>query len=770
MRLSPRTIAIAAVALAFTAARPATAAPLDGQKHWAFIPVKRPATPAAADPIWSRNPIDRFIRARMQASGIQPAPPADRRTLIRRLYLDLIGLPPAPADVQAFLDDTSPDALARVVDRLLARPQYGERWARHWMDVARYADTNGYERDGAKPNAWRYRDYVINALNDDKPYNRFVTEQLAGDELEGSDAACQIATTFMRLGTFDDEPADPDVDRYDQLDDVLGTAATAFLGVTLRCARCHDHKFEPFSQVDYYRMLSVFQPLKRPQLVRADLDRLVGTTAELSAYDVSLARADSESTQVWDRIQALAKPEIDSLFTAPDKAKPGKPAPKHTALPIEAVRAFQTESSKRSTSEQNLVKFFAKKLEDEVRSIAPPEVKAALEPLDARLAAIRAALPTEPPRAYIWYEDGPKAPETRVLKGGDPTRPAGTAIEPGVPAVLAAHQPDPPRPTARSSGRRLWLARWLTSPDNPLTARVIVNRVWQFHFVEGLCASSSDLGVMGDPPSHPALLDWLSAEFMESGWRLKHLHRLIVLSQTYQQSSAGAPANVAIDPDNELLARYPSRRLEAEVIRDSILSASGQLNPAMGGPGIYPTLPRTILEGQSMPGDGWGQSSQREQSRRSVYVFAKRSLAVPELDLLDAPDTTGSCERRVVSMTGPQALTFLNGAFIHEQARHFAARLIAEGGPKAADQVARAFALALGRPARADEAATALEFLDRQARQIATDAKIADPGASTAKPIAGAARPRLSPVEFERKALEAFCLVVLNTNEFVCSD
>ena len=228
--------------------------------------------------------------------------------MIRRLYLDLIGLPPTPDEVRRFLEDSSPGAVAEVVDELLARPQYGERWARHWLDVVRYADTNGYERDGAKPNAWRYRDYVVDALNQDKPYDRFVTEQLAGDEVKGSDAVSQIAATFMRLGTFDDEPADPAVDRYDQLDDVLGTAATAFLGVTLRCARCHDHKFEPFSQVDYYRMLAVFQPLKRPQLVRADLDRRVGTEAELAVYNAAVAQADAETAQIWDRIEALSRP------------------------------------------------------------------------------------------------------------------------------------------------------------------------------------------------------------------------------------------------------------------------------------------------------------------------------------------------------------------------------------------------------------------------------------------------------------------------------
>ncbi|MGP0062725.1 MAG: DUF1549 and DUF1553 domain-containing protein [Isosphaeraceae bacterium] len=721
-----------------------------GEPHWAFVPVARPELPPTSDPAWARNPIDRFVLARMEAEGVKPVGLADQRTLLRRLYLDLIGLPPTVNEVRRFLNDRSPEAVARVVDDLLARPQYGERWARHWLDVVRYAESNGYERDGTKPHAWRYRDYVIDALNQDKPYDRFVTEQLAGDEVEGSDASAQIATTFLRLGTWDDEPADPGVDRYDQLDDVLGTAATAFLGITLRCARCHDHKFEPFSQVDYYRMLAVFQPLKRPQDGRVDLDRPVGTKSELADYQAAHARAEAELAQVWERIEGLAGPEIDRLFAPPEKPKEGKPPEKRTTLPPELGKALQTEPSKRSEHQRNLVKFFGAPLEAEIRRIAPEEVKGALKVLDDRIAAIKAAQPKEPPHAYIWSEDGPKAAPTHVLKRGDPTRP-GDVVEPGVPAVLAAQQPGPPVPTATSTGRRLWLARWLTSPQNPLVARVIVNRIWQFHFGEGLVPSSNDLGVMGDPPSHPELLDWLANEFMASGWRLKPLHRMIVLSRTYQQSSHSSPQAAAIDPSATNLWRWRPRRLEAEVVRDSILSVSGRLNLRMRGPSFYPTLPREVLEGQSRPGEGWGRSGDREQSRRSIYIFAKRSLAVPELELLDAADTTSSCERRMVSTTGPQALTFLNGAFIYEQARHFAARLVAEAGEGPEAQVDRAFELALGRPARPEESRAALEFLAKQQRQIHDDA-------------AGANADALAD---RRKALEAFCLVVLNMNEFV---
>jgi hypothetical protein len=753
MRIARLAVFLAATFLAPSVAVRAMGAPPNTaakEKHWAFQPIRRPEVPEAAGSNESRNPVDRFVVARLRAEGVKPVGAADRRTLVRRLYLDLIGLPPSPDEVSAFLEDRSPNAVERLVDDLLSRPQYGERWARHWLDVVRYAETNGYERDGTKPEAWRYRDYVISALNRDKPYDRFLLEQLAGDEVEDSNASAQIATTFLRLGTWDDEPAEPKVDRYDQLDDILGTAATAFLGITLRCARCHDHKFEPFSQVDYYRMLAVFEPLKRPQDGRTELVRPVGTDRELAAYRADVAKAEGLLAGAWERIESLVRPEISQLLApaAAGAKADGKPL----KLPAEAVKALQTEPGKRSESMRNLVWFFSQQLEDAARAIAPPEVKAALVPLDQRVAALKKARPEPPAHAYIWSEDGPKGPLTHVLKRGDPTR-LGPAVEPGVPVVLASKQPDPPKPTSRSTGRRLWLGKWLTNPAHPLVARVIVNRIWQFHFGQGLVASSSDFGVMGDAPSHPELLDWLASEFVASGWQLKPLHRLIVLSRTYQQSAAFDARAAQLDANNVLLWHWRPRRLDAEVVRDAILAVSGGLNARMAGPSVYPTLPLEVLAGQSRPGEGWGKSDEREQCRRSVYVFAKRSLAVPELDLLDAPDSTSSCERRIVSTTGPQALTFLNGAFIQQQASHFAIRVRALAGPKPADQVAKAFSLALGRPPAPGESLAAIEFLAAQERQIKADADIE--------------KAKLDAAQAGQRALEAFCLVVLNMNEFV---
>ncbi|HEY7308604.1 MAG TPA: DUF1549 and DUF1553 domain-containing protein, partial [Gemmataceae bacterium] len=532
-----------------------------------------------------------------------------------------------------------------VVDRLLARPEYGERWGRHWLDVVRYAESNGYERDGAKPSAWRYRDYVLNAFNVDKPYDRFVQEQIAGDELPDWNAETQIATTFLRLGTWDDEPADPAIDRYDQLDDVLGVTATAFLGQTIRCARCHNHKFEPFSQADYYRLLAVFHPLKRPQVGRKELDWPVGNDADRAA---------------WKRRGETA------------------------------------------------------------------------------------------PKAYIWHEDGPKAPATRILKRGNPNL-AGEEVSPGLPAVLVRTPPPESTPLAHSTGRRLWLARWLTAKDNPLTARVMVNRVWMLHFGKGLAATPNDFGLMGEPPSHPKLLDFLAARFMAEGWTLKPLHRLLVLSNTYRTSAVSIGSAEEAGRRLSLFGSWRQRRLEAEAVRDSVLTIGGQLNAQMHGPSVYPPLPRAVLEGQSRPGDGWGKSDASQSARRSIYIFAKRSLAPPELELLDTPDNTSSCEQRMTSTTAPQALTLLNGAFMQEHAAHFAARLRREAGEDNAARIRLAFEFALCRRPSAGEQKLSEEFLTRQQQQIESDARAAGKPAEDARQM----------------ALAAFCLVLLNTNEFV---
>jgi hypothetical protein len=731
------------------------------QLHWAFRPLQPSATPGVSKTGWSRTAVDAFILNRLEKKGIQPASAADRVTLLRRVYLDLIGLPPAPQEQKAFLTDKSPDAYDRLVEGLLSRPQYGERWARHWLDVARYAESNGYERDGVKPHAWRYRDYVIDAFNKDKPYDRFVTEQLAGDEMEGSNAETQIATTFLRLGTWDDEPAELVKDRYDQLDDLVGTTATAFLGLTLRCARCHDHKFEPFTQKDYYRMLAVFEPLKRPQTDRKynkfgvliahpkELDRFVGTEAEIAAYHTATAAADTEVLLLEREIENLQNTVVKRLLTNKEKKNSWSTV---SALELtQTILAFRSEPDARSKEQKELVEKFNGGLEQEIRMQATEDERSQWDGWKKRIEEINRARPKEPPRAYIWYEDNPLPPPSHVLQRGEPGSP-GEVVQPGVPAVLTRVDLPPPTPSKRSAGRRLWLARWMTSPDNPLLARVLVNRLWQWHFGDGLVTTPNDFGVMGQPPSNQELLDYLASEFMQSGWSIKHLQRLIVKSSAFQMSSNWSERAAKIDPEDTLLWRWKPRRLEAEVIRDSMLTVAGQINLETGGPSIFPPIPASVMEAslsKRWP-SGWGKSDERQSARRSIYIFVKRAMAVPELEVLDTPDTTFSCEKRLVSTTGPQALMFMNGDFVQQQARRLAARLEREDDSDERGRISKAFELVLSRRPGDQEVIAAREFLAAQQRQIETEAKVARKDAGDSRHL----------------ALEAFCAVLLNTNEF----
>jgi len=712
--------------------------------HWAFAPPKRPSVPEVVGSEWVRTPVDAFIKSTLEKKGISPVAPADRRTLLRRASLVLTGLPPTPAETEAFLADESSDAYERLIDDLLDRPAYGERWARHWLDVVRYAESNGYERDGAKPHAWRYRDYVIEAFQKDKPFDRFMTEQLAGDELKDTDAESQIATTFLRLGTWDDEPADPRVDRYDQLDDVLGVASTTFLGLTIRCARCHDHKFEPFSQKDYYRLLAVFEPLKRPQEDRKEFDRLVGTEAELAAYRTAMEKADQAVNRLKRDIGKTRQALLDRLF---EKAADG-PEDLNFLNHAETVLAVQKDKKRRSDRQKKLVEKFEQLLEAAILREASEEEAGQLDEWNQQVEAIEAQRPEEPPRAYIWYEDTSIPPVTQLFARGDTTQPADV-VYPSTPTVLGRASLDPDDRPLYSTGRRRALARWMTSPENPLVARVIVNRVWQWYFGEGLVASENDFGVAGERPSHPELLDYLATELVQSGWSLKHLHRLIAKSATFRLSADWNESAAAKDPDNRLLWRWKPRRLEAEAVRDSMLAVSGGLNRKQGGPSIFPELPQAVLDGQSRPGLGWDTSDAEESARRSVYIFIKRSVAVPELEMLDVPDNTSSCESRRVSITGPQALTFLNGDFTHAQAKRLAERLRREAGKDRRAQIRLVFQLALNRQPTDDQLSEALRFIERQAAQVMTET--ADSNVY---------------VDTNLHALQAFCLVLLNMNEF----
>jgi hypothetical protein len=621
--------------------------------HWAFQPIIRPAVPAVHDHTWVANPVDTFILAGLEAKGLRPNPPASRRELIRRVYYDLTGLPPTPSEVEAFVADPSPGAYEALIDRLLASAHYGEKWGRHWLDLVRFAETNSYERDDPKPRAWRYRDYVIRAYNDDKPYDRFLREQLAGDELPERDADAVIATGYYRLGIWDDEPTDREQARYDGLDDIVATTGQVFLGLTVDCARCHDHKIDPIPQKDYYRLLAFF-------------------------HNINHYRNGGPS----DEVQPVTGPDGCMSF------EPVKPAPR--------------------------------------------DKKPRQDPLaiDDKILCVT--------------EAGDHAPETFVLLRGNPqTR--GERVEPGFPVVLGAPNPDipPAPPGARSTGRRLALANWIASKGNPLTARVMANRVWQYHFGRGIVRSPSNFGLQGDRPTHPELLDWLAAEFMAQGWRLKPLHRLILTSQAYRMSSRGNARGLEEDPANDLFRRFDMRRLTAEEIRDSLLAVSGTLNPKRYGPGVYVSLPAEVLATQSRPGYGWGKSPPEEQARRSVYIHVKRSLLTPILESFDLAETDRSTPVRFATTQPTQALGMLNSAFLNEQASLFAARLRKEAGDDAAKQVRLALSLTTGRPATEDE-------VRRDVRLI--EALQTQDGATS------------------EAALRYYCLMVLNLNEFVYVD
>ena len=618
--------------------------------YWAFQPVRRPVLPHLKGLHQGANPLDVLIASELEGKGIAPNGAASKHELMRRVYFDLIGLPPTPEALAAFEKDNSPKSFERVVDGLLARPEYGERWGRHWLDVVRYAQSNGYERDSEKPLAWRYRDYVVNAFNTDKPYDQFVREQIAGDELLEVTPDSIIATGFQRLGVWDDEPDDKRMAEFDELDDILSTTGTAMLGLTLGCARCHDHKFDPISHSDYYKLLAFFRNVRPYENARYTID---------SANYAPIA--SQKEVETWRQQQQAT---IDA---------------------IEAQIKGSTEETKRKKLADNL---------KAIQSKTPPF-----------------------PWALAVRERGGTVPATHVLVRGNASSPS-VEVLPAFPTVLGGVQPNvvPPGSGTASSGRRLALADWLSSRDNPLTARVMVNRIWQHHFGSGLVKTTTDFGRAGTPPTHPQLLDWLAAEFMEKDWSIKELHRTILLSETYQRSSkTDNPKAQKLDPGNNFLWRHNLRRLEAEAIRDTFLSISGTLNPAMGGRGFFPHLAGEVLAGASRPGLDWEQSTLSERSRRSIYAYVRRSMLVPELDIFDYSNTTSPLGERPVTTVAPQALLLLNDPFIHQQANVFTERVIREStSPQLEDRIRHAYRLALGRTPKPHELEVARSFVDRQ--------------------------------------------------------
>jgi len=701
------------------AEKPVTA---EDRRHWAFIPPQRPAVPKVPDPDWVRNPIDAFILARLEANGLRPAPEADKSTLLRRLSFDLTGLPPTPAELAAFLADAGPDAYERVVDRLLASPHLGVRWAQHWLDLARYADTDGFEFDQARPDAWRYRDWVVEALNRDLPYDAFVRRQLAGDEAEPDDPAAFVATGFNRCYPDMVDLNDQALRRQNALNDVTETAGLAFLGLTIGCARCHDHKFDPIRQSDFYKLQAFFTPANFRD------DYPIAAPAERAAHEERRRVWRAEVAEAQAALIRLEAPARGTLAT-------GRPA----GLADDAVAAFEAAEDARTPEQIRLV-FETTQKDGRVKpaglaAALGPEAAGAGKSLRDQLARLDATTPRPLPQARGIDERGAAPPPTYILRRGELTA-RGPEVAPAFPAVLCRSEADAtaaPTPTPRSSGRRSALADWLTRPDHPLTARVLVNRVWMHHFGRGIVATPSDFGTMGEEPSHPELLDWLAAGFVERGWGLKALHRLIVTSAAYRQAAQRNPDALVADPEGTLLWRQSRRRLDGEALRDALLAVSGRLEPAMGGPGVFPELPAELTK-LSGKGAAWPVSPDpADRRRRSLYIFVRRNLRYPFFEAFDRPDTNASCPRRAVTTIAPQALTLLNSRLARDSAAAFADRLRREAGPDPGARVRRAYRLAFAREPDARERRLALDFLAR------------DP-------------------------LDRFCLALLNANEFLYVD
>lgn len=681
--------------------------------HWAFQPVKEPRVPETKSG-QVRNAIDSFVLARLEAERLKPSPEADRRVLIRRLSLDLIGLPPTWEEVEDYVADPRPDSYERLVDRLLASPHYGERWGRHWLDVARYADTDGYTRDNARQ-IWMYRDWVIQALNRDLPFDQFLIEQIAGDLLPDATRDQIVATGFHR-NTHINLEGGVDFEQYrvEAVVDRTSTTGRALLGLTLGCARCHDHKYDPVTQREFYQLYAFFNSIEELSGEWSDKE------GRRRAYDPVLEFGTpgqyAHREAVRSQVAALQK-EMEAFETALDDRfadweKRISPA-EQARLSTETLAALRTPLNERTPAQRKILRELSRRLD---------------EGYQQRLAGIKAMQQMEPQILHtLVMRDLPKPRITNVLIGGDFTS-KGVAVQPGTPAFL------PPMSAQHQPATRLDLARWLVDPANPLTPRVMVNRVWQHYFGRGIVATEDDFGLRGDPPSHPELLDWLAAQLVSKNWSLKALHKLIVTSATYRQSSAAREDLKKIDPENRLLARQSRLRLESEIIRDSGLAVSGLLQSKIGGPSVFPPQPEA--GGPASEGAAWIADQGENRYRRGLYTTMRRGSPHPVMMTFDQPDAGTSCTRRSRSNTPLQALALLNDEAFHQFAQGLARRLV-DRRMDQGERLRYGFQLCLGRAPQAGEQELLQAFFDRQfdrfqthpdeAKQIAGELTRADP-------------------------------------------
>ena len=726
------------------------------RQWWSFVKPVRPPVPTVQNRKWVRNEIDAFVLSKLESNGLTPSAPADARTLIRRVYIDLIGLPPSPEEVEAFVKNPSNTAYEKVIDKLLSSQHYGERWGRHWLDLARYADSGGYEFDYDRPHAWPYRDWVIKAFNEDKPYNEFILAQLANDQLKPGDPEALIPTMFCLNGPTQDN-AVTEENRADELsdilDDMVATTSSVFMGVTVGCARCHDHKYDPLPTKDYYRMVAIFSPFEKTT-------KPLVSEAEIAAHKEANKAVDEKARPYRQQLAALEKPLRERLMNEKIEFHL-QLAEKTNSFGEKTKEQYRTELAARLAREVNIQS-------EDIDEIIAPEQQIVRKQLLRQIEDLNKTRP-KPFNAALGMTDKKEPGKNYVnLRGNWRTK--GDEVQPGVPTVLSDGKDLSP------TNRRQQLAEFIASPDNPLTARVAVNRIWKYHFGNGIVKTTSDFGLTGDRPSHPELLDWLAVEFMDAergtrnadlgkpissgtphsalrtpqskAWSWKAMHKLMLLSNTYRQSSQHNEQADTKDHDNRLLWRMNPRRLEAEAIRDSILVVSKKLNPEMYGPGIYPRIDPDIINTGSRPRWPLDAKDNNDTFRRSIYIFVKRSVPLPLVEVFDCPVTVVSSPNRATSTVSPQALALMNNEFILEQAKFFAERVTTEAGADVNQQIARAFQIALHRKPSVKEQDWSLNFLKSQTAGY-TQRKQERP---------------------EVAALRDFCHAIMNLNEFLYVD
>jgi len=727
-----------------------------GSSHWAFQKIQRPGPPAVRDRAWPRNPVDQFILARLEAEGIAPSPEAGKLTLLRRVSLDLTGLPPGPAEVREFQSDNRPDAYERLVDRLLDSPHYGEKWARYWLDLARYADSDGYEKDRARPWAWRYRHWVIDALNRDMPFDEFTAEQLAGDLLPNHNTDTLVATGFNRNTLTNREGGtDPEQFRDEQVLDRAATLGTVWLGLTVGCAQCHNHKYDPISQKEFYQLTAFFntqEEVNIPAPLPGELGPYLAARPEyeierqalLEEHKIPQALADYEEKLRAAALSPGHREESDFSYG------------EFTHNVDNAKKVLFLDPVKRSEVQQGqITDYFI----GSCGSMYPKEYCEGLKlaELRTKLNELNAKLPHISYAPVLLENDAP--PKTYIHVKGD-WRDHGADVQPGTLSVLPALGEKP---------TRLALARWLTSPENPLTSRVAANRIWQELFGRGIVNTSDDFGTQGDRPTHPELLDWLASEYMQRGWSMKQMVRLMVTSSTYRQSSNARKELETRDPENTLLARQSRLRLPAELVRDETLYAAGLLDLRIGGRSVRPAQPKGVAELSYAGSVKWEESTGADRYRRGLYILFQRTVPYPQLVTFDAPSSTLSCTRRERTNTPLQALNLMNDPVFFEAAQALAFRVMRESGSSSGsgtgtafgDRLNYAYQLTLGREPSARETERMGKYFDDTSRNLAANPQTVSalfPNRIEGVPQADAA----AWVELSR--------VLLNLDEFITKD